>query len=429
MPRVSVSVMRLQGFAAVVCILAASRCAAVETVTLKLVPSGAIEKVGTLYGQRLALSNAVPDGVKQIPSSLKAPLYGVLKLGPRENPTGFAVLIDDISGPSPRLYVDSDADGALTDDPPVKWARSEYRGQDGQTHWLWSGDAEFDVPYGGHKTSLFLNMRLYDPTDPVHAVAKNSLTYYPDYACMGDLKSGSHSYPVAVVDAMITGDFRGNPDNPYTTVLLVDANASGQYRFLGPATAPFNLSGTTTEMRALAADGGSFEVVPSAHSVPLFVPPPDLSVGKPAPPFTHTTLDGHTVRFPTDYKGKIVLLYFWATWCGGCILQIPYLRHAYDTFHTQGLEVLEVSLDKENGAAQLAAYTRANHMVWPQIYDGKFLDAEVAQLYFVHATPFGFLVDGDTGKILARGDSLRGDKLAETISAALAAKSHSTSSG
>jgi hypothetical protein len=58
-------------------------------------------------------------------------------------------------------------------------------------------------------------------------------------------------------------------------------------------------------------------------------------------------------------------------------------------------------------------------MEWPEVYDGKTWDAEIASLYYVRETPTGLLVDGDTGKIIANGSDLLADKLGETIKRAL----------
>jgi hypothetical protein len=61
-------------------------------------------------------------------------------------------------------------------------------------------------------------------------------------------------------------------------------------------------------------------------------------------------------------------------------------------------------------------------MTWPQVYDGKYWKAEVADKYAINSIPSAFLVDGDTGEILAAGNDLRGEKLAATIETALAKK-------
>src|SRR5205814_5257012 len=112
----------------------------------------------------------------------------------------------------------------------------------------------------------------------------------------------------------------------------------------------------------------------------------------------------------------------WATWCGPCMAEVPGLAKAYAEFHTKGIEILGISLDQPNTAAKVKEVTAAKNMSWPQVYDGKYWQAEIAQLYGINSIPAAFLVDGDTGTILTTGNSLRGPALEETWTAALEKK-------
>jgi peroxiredoxin len=148
----------------------------------------------------------------------------------------------------------------------------------------------------------------------------------------------------------------------------------------------------------------------------------DLADGEKAPAFVAKTTDGKEVKFPQSYKGKIVLLDFWATWCPPCRAELPNLVEVYNRFHGKGFEVLGISLDRANFQTKLAQFTSENKMPWPQIYDGKYWQAALAQQYNIQSIPRPILVDGDTGLILAQKQNARGARLGPTVEKALANK-------
>jgi peroxiredoxin len=146
-----------------------------------------------------------------------------------------------------------------------------------------------------------------------------------------------------------------------------------------------------------------------------------LNVGQPAPAFRAVSLAGKEVSFPEDYRGKIVLLDFWATWCPPCRAELPHLRDAYQKFHDQGFEILGVSLDASQGisAESVRRFLKDHDAPWQVIYERA---NEIANQYRFMGIPAGFLVDGDTGIVLATGSQVRGDALAETIASAFKKK-------
>lgn len=136
-------------------------------------------------------------------------------------------------------------------------------------------------------------------------------------------------------------------------------------------------------------------------------------------PFEAVNTAGGKVSFPGGYKGKIVMLDFWATWCGPCIGELPNLTQVYADLHSKGFEILGISLDNDDRRASLAEFTKSKGMTWTQICDGKGWQADLAKLYAVRAIPACFLVDGSTGKLIAKGTELRGASLRPTIEKAL----------
>lgn len=130
-----------------------------------------------------------------------------------------------------------------------------------------------------------------------------------------------------------------------------------------------------------------------------------LAVGKEPIPFAVTGINGEKIS-PADYKGKVLLLDFWATWCLPCKKEMPNVKRVYNKYKEKGFEIVGISLDKNRGA--LDDYIESNEITWPQFYDGKFWQNDVAMKYRVQSIPATYLIDKQ-GKI--RYKSLRGKEL------------------
>ncbi len=133
-------------------------------------------------------------------------------------------------------------------------------------------------------------------------------------------------------------------------------------------------------------------VFPLLVALSLSLSLPAQALDQTAPDFSLRSLDGKVLRLSElTGEGRVVLINFWATWCGPCQVEMPHIQRMYDTYKDRGLTVLSVSVDDARSASQVKPLVRRGGYSFPVMVD---TDGKVATLYNPNLTvPYTVIVD------------------------------------
>jgi peroxiredoxin len=140
-----------------------------------------------------------------------------------------------------------------------------------------------------------------------------------------------------------------------------------------------------------------------------------LTNGAKFPDFSEKDLLGNPLSV-SQYEDKVVLVEFWATWCFPCVAELPNIIKAYNKHHSNGFEVIGISLDFDQDEQKLKSFLKAKELPWVQYFDGKGWQNKLAVKYGIDSIPATFLLDRQ-GKII--GQDFRGEALEEALTKAL----------
>lgn len=186
-----------------------------------------------------------------------------------------------------------------------------------------------------------------------------------------------------------------------------------------PATAPSPISEPGTPGAATASPLPSAPVAPNTPAVQLATPQA-LAVGQPAPEFSLPDLSDNLVSL-SSFRGRPVIVYFWATWCHYCLESMPRLQSVRSQHKSAGLEVLAINILESPD--RVRAHARRHGLSLPILLDR---EAQVTRAYLVRATPSYYFIDADgVLKHIAVG-SLEPDALDHHLQAILPARQEET---
>jgi len=366
----------------------------------------------------IALSDVKPAGIKKEPKYLGTPRYGSIHLGNGPKST-YYIAFDEPATGDWKIYIDKNRNGDLTDDGDGAWAKktvSTGRTVYGVNNYVlrasW-GTAKSEKGHGDYGIGIY---RI------ATATASGNAYMYRQGVRVGQIKVDGKLHKTWLVendaDAIYnkpveTDAADGKPKAKVEgrpVWLVVDMKDEGTLGGKDDVTvdvrAPFKLGQTVYEAK-VGNDGFRLSLTPTTKAVAVLTPArapqkPLLAAGSPVPEFRAEGWGGAPVH-PADYKGKILILDFWATWCGPCQKSMPHIERVYNAVKDKNVAVLAVCVWDDKDAYSKWVPANQSKYSYPFAFDPaakETANSIAAKLFNVSGIPTTYII-GPDGNVAA----------------------------
>lgn len=341
------------------------------------------------------LSLNLPETIKKLPANFGTSSFFKLSLGNGPNPEYIGLLQQD--GEESKLFLDFNQNGDLTDDKAANWNRKAPTQPGGSVQW--DGTNVFSVTYKSgsktYKSDYALNF-YFSP-------GRSAIGYFRATLFEGTGVINGKKVFFRLIEDGNDGVYNRRYDlaedpltlRPVTLALdEIRKDARGTFEYDG-----------VNYLAEIAPDGSRIKLEPTFKIVKSPAKPPEpppqlLKTGTNAPDFEVDAFEGKPVKL-SDYRGKVVVLKFWATWCGPCIASMPHFEDVYTKVKSQNVDLLAVCVSDDRPAYEQWVTKNRSRFSYPFFFDRAGKDAEKSisrKLYNVSGIPTVYIIDRE-GKV------------------------------